>query len=138
MSLELELLHDDDVNLNPTLEPEAIFFDDEEWSAQPAMAGDCAGLGYPEVEVSSKHLLEIDLDDGDRDPLPQVSELDPSRESLQLSHFVSAGDLSRAFESIAWDSSDLARITPGLVRFWLVLRDLRGGSDFTERSVCVL
>jgi hypothetical protein len=63
---------------------------------------------------------------------------------LQLSHFTTAGDLSRAFESIAWDSAELQRQVswtapkaPGLVRFWLVLRDFRGGSAFTERAACV-
>ena len=54
------------------------------------------------------------------------------------------GDLARAFDAIAWDSEQLERQVswtapkqPGLVRFWLVLRDFRGGSAFSERAVCV-
>jgi hypothetical protein len=76
--------------------------------------------------------------------LPRPTKLDPARESLQLAHFTTAGDLSRAFDTIAWNTDELSReVTwrapsePGLVRFWLVLRDFRGGSAFVERAVCV-
>jgi hypothetical protein len=80
----------------------------------------------------------------DRDPLPRPTKLDPSRESLQLAHFTTLGDLTRAFDTIAWDTDELSRevtwtapLEPGLARFWLVLRDFRGGSAFVERSACV-
>jgi hypothetical protein len=144
VTLELELLRDNDVNTNPELQPDAIAFDDAPWAELPAAAGDCAGLGFPEVPIGSKHDIAVQLDEGDRDRLPRPSQLDPSRESLQLSHFATAGDLARAFETIAWDSDQLARRVswtapkqPGLVRFWLVLRDFRGGGAFAERAVCV-
>jgi len=141
---ELELVREDDVNENPELEPDSIRFDDVEWPALPPALGDCGGLGFPEVAAQSDHSLTVQLSEDDRDPLPRPSELDPAREALQLSHFVSDGDISRAFESISWDSDELTRTatwkapaTPGLVRFWLVLRDLRGGGAFSERAVCV-
>lgn len=144
IQMELELARDGDVNLNPELEAESIRFDDEAWPELPATDGDCEGLGYPEVDVSSEHTVTVLLDESDRDALPHPSELDPERESLQLSHFISAGDISRAFESIAWDSDELSRQvtwkapeTPGLVRVWFMLRDLRGGGAFAERAVCV-
>lgn len=144
IQLELELAHEDDVNLNPELQASAIFLDDQAWPEASPIGGDCVGLGFPEVEPSSEHSVTVELDESDRDALPRPSELDPARESLQLSHFVSDGDISRAFESIAWDSDELTRAvtwkappTAGLVRFWFVLRDLRGGGAFTERAVCV-
>ena len=144
LTFALELSREDDVNLNPALEPASLTFDGEEWPAAGALDGDCAGQGYVEVEAGSKHAFEVALSEDDRDAVPHPERLDPVRESLQLSHFVTGGDLSRAFESIAWDSDELLRRTtwtapktPGLVRFWLVLRDLRGGGDFTARSVCV-
>jgi hypothetical protein len=144
VTLELELARDGDVNSNPELEPDGIAFDADAWPELPAVAGDCAGLGFLEVPASSKHDITVLLDESDRDPLPRPSELDPARESLQLSHFTTGGDLTRAFETIAWDSSVLERHVswtapkePGLVRFWLVLRDFRGGGAFTERAVCV-
>jgi hypothetical protein len=144
VTLELELAHAGNVNTNPDLQPETIAFDDAPWPELPAAAGDCAGLGFPEVPVGSRHDIAVQLDEDDRDRLPRASSLDPARESLQLSHFATAGDLARAFETIAWDSDQLARKVswtapkqPGLVRFWLVLRDFRGGSAFVERAVCV-
>jgi len=145
VALELELSREDDVNENPELQPEGIAFDGDVWPELAALAGDCAGLGFVEVAAGSKHSITIELDESDRDPLPRPGKLDPSRESLQLSHFATAGDLARAFDAIAWDSEQLARQVswtapkqPGLVRFWLVLRDFRGGSAFSERAVCVL
>ena len=144
IQLEFELARDGDVNLNPELEASAISFDDATWAELPAVDGDCKGLGFPEVSVGSKHGITVQLDESDRDGLPRASDLDPARESLQLSHFATAGDLTRAFETIAWDSDELTRQLswtapkdPGLVRFWLVLRDFRGGSAFVERAVCV-
>jgi hypothetical protein len=144
VTLELELARPDDVNHSPTLEADSISFDGETWPELEAAPGDCAGLGYDEVAAGSSHSIEVALDAADRDALPHPSSLDPKRESLQLSHFATAGDLSRAFDAIEWDSDDLVRRASwtapkqsGLVRFWLVLRDFRGGSDFTERAVCV-
>lgn len=144
IALELELARDDDTNLNPELLPEDLTLDDETWPELPAVDGDCTGLGFAEVAAGSKHRLGITLDDADRDPLLHPSNLDPTRESLQLSHFTTAGDLEHAFQSIAWDSNQLEREVewtapkePGLVRFWLVVRDFRGGSAFTQRVVCV-
>jgi hypothetical protein len=144
VQLELELAHDDDVNYNPELQPDHVAFDDAVWPEQSAVDGDCAGLGFVEVAVGSVHRIAVQLDESDRDPLPRPTKLDPSRESLQLAHFTTSGDLSRAFDTIAWDTDELSReVTwtaprePGLVRFWMVLRDFRGGSAFVERSLCV-
>lgn len=144
LQLELELAHDGDVNRNPVLQADSIAFDGAAWATATATDGACTGLGLPEVAQDSKHDLVVELDESDRDTLPRPSKLDPARESLQLSHFVTGGDVTRAFESIAWDSPQLHRQVSwtapkqsGLVRFWFVLRDLRGGGDFVERAVCV-
>jgi hypothetical protein len=144
VQLELELSRPGDVNRNPELPADSITFDDNAWAELPAVDVDCAGLGFPEVASGSQHRIDVRLDESDRDALPRPSKLDPSRESLQLSHFISAGDISRAFETIAWDSDELNRHvdwtapkTPGLTRAWFMLRDFRGGGAFTARSVCV-
>jgi hypothetical protein len=132
------------VNHNPELRPDQIVFDDAVWPELAAVDGDCDGLGFIEVAVGSEHRIAVQLDESDRDPLPRPTKLDPSRESLQLAHFTTSGDLSRAFDTIAWNTDELSRevtwaapAEPGLARFWLVLRDFRGGSAFVERSVCV-
>jgi hypothetical protein len=144
IQLELELARTDDVNTNPELQAEAITFDDAVWPDVPLTDGDCTGLGLPEVEPESTHAVEVELDESDRDPLLRNSELDPTRESLQLAHFVSGGDITRAFETIAWNGDELQRRVdwrapkaPGLARIWFVLRDFRGGGAFAERAICV-
>lgn len=79
----------------------------------------------------------------------QKNSADPARESLQLSHFASAGDLSHAFPqliasdpanrvSFRWTAPSNAPAGGRLVRFWFVARDGRGGSDFTERALWAL
>jgi hypothetical protein len=145
LTFELELAREGDVNQNPTLEPTSLAFDGEPWPELAAVDGNCSGLGYVEVAAGTEHSFEVALGQDDRNGVPHPDSLDPVRESLQLSHFTTGGDLSRAFESIPWDSDELLRRTTwkapkqaGLVRFWLVLRDFRGGADFVERSVCVL
>jgi len=144
VTLEVELSRPGDVNSNPELPPDSLGFDGDVWAELPLVDGDCTALGFPAVAPRSKHSITVELQESDRDRLPRPTALDPSRESLQLSHFATAGDLTRAFEMIAWDSDQLSRQVswsapkePGLVRFWLVLRDFRGGSAFVERAVCV-
>jgi len=144
VQLELELARDGDVNQNPELPEASVTFDGHAWPELRVVDGLCSGMGFPEVAAGSVHDVGVALAESDRDPLPRSSNLDPARESLQLSHFVSSGDITRAFESIAWNSDDLQRhvswtapTTPGLTRFWFVLRDFRGGGAFTSRAVCV-
>src|SRR4051812_26650513 len=109
VALELELARVDDVNSNPELQAGSISFDGEAWPGLPAVEGDCVGLGFPEVAVASRHVIGVALDARDRDRLPRPTAQDPARESLQLSHFATAGDLARAFETIAWNSDQLSR-----------------------------
>jgi len=144
VQLELELSRSGDVNSNPELQADSITFDDQVWPEAPLVEGDCSGRGLPEVAPDSTHVVGVALDEGDRDALPRPRELDPARESLQLAHFVSGGDITRAFETIAWNDESLERRVdwkaprePGLSRLWLVLRDFRGGGAFTERAICV-
>ena len=144
LQLELELARTDDVNSNPELQADSLRFDDELWPDVPLVDGDCTGLGLPEVEPESTHAVGVMLDESDRDSLPRASDLDPARETLQLAHFVSGGDITRAFETVAWDSKELKRRVdwqapkePGLQRIWFVLRDFRGGGAFGERAICV-
>ena len=130
-----------ELNHNPVLEPEALSFDGEIWAA----GNDCALL--PEVPRGSTHALELLLDESDREPLEQSASVDPEREPLQASHFTTGGELERAFTQIPADQSDLGvRVSwkapvvqpqSGLVRFFFVVRDSRGGTDWLERALCV-
>ncbi len=70
-----------------------------------------------------------------------------AREVLQLSHFATAGKLARQFsiyegdttdQTVEWTPPTGAEAPPdGLVHFWLVVRDGRGGNAWAERALCV-
>lgn len=147
VSLEFELAREGDVNTNPGFSDPAITLDGATWSApsRELTLEDCAQGELPTLPAGSgKHALSIALESDARDALPKGHELDPDAESLLVSHFSSAGELERAFSSPAQDEP--VRVTwkaparaegPLLVRFWFVVRDFRGGSDFTERALCV-
>ena len=98
---------------------------------------------------SPRHLVRVDVREDARDPLAQVIEGDPLREELRLSHFSTDGGFTRAFSALAadepsnsvelpWDAPWAAPEGGQLVRFWFVLRDLRGGSSFVSRALCVV
>ncbi len=129
------------VNQNPIIEPEALSFDGQIWAA----GSDCALV--PAALPGSQHALELLLDESDREPLVPVYSVDPLREPLQASNFATGGELERAFTNIPADQSDLSvrvdwqapRVAPesGVVRFFFVVRDSRGGTAWQERAVCV-
>jgi len=149
VSLEFELARAADVNLNPSFATEPLRLDGAAWTTG---AGDtaCAGSGLVEVRAGSgDHEVAVEVAGDARDPLPRLEDFDPEREELQLSHFSSDGRLDRPFSGLAADSPEsevrvswrAPRSAPPegeLVRFWFVVRDLRGGSDFTTRALCVV
>jgi hypothetical protein len=130
-----------ELNFNPSIEPEALSFDGAVWQA----GSDCALV--PSVAPSSGHAIALLLDEGDREPITPETSADPDREVLQASHFATGGELQRAFTIIQADQSDLgvslewkapaAAPEGGLIRFFFVVRDARGGSDWLERALCV-
>jgi hypothetical protein len=76
----------------------------------------------------------------------------PRRESIQLSHFATAGKLPRQLSfidskderdpadvSVKWTPPAAAEVPAAglLVRFFFVARDLRGGLDWQSRALCV-
>lgn len=150
VSLDFLLATPDDINQNPDFADDSLLLDGAPWPLAPAATEPCQGLGLPELPYSkAEHSIGIRPPDSARQPLAQKSSADPARESLQLAHFSSAGDLSSAFSNllatdpatsvtIRWTAPNDAPAGGKVVRFWFVLRDGRGGSDFTERALCVL
>jgi hypothetical protein len=150
VSLELELARADDVNMNPGFADPALALDGEDWPDADLASEPCAGAGLLEVAAgSARHLVRIDVRDDARDPVQPVIEDDPLREELRISHFSTDGGFTRAFTALAaadvansvevpWDAPPAAPEGGQLARFWFVLRDLRGGSSFVTRSLCVV
>jgi hypothetical protein len=126
------------VNTNPSLG--VLAFDGEEWSD----GSDCAKL--PKVAPKSTHRITILLDEEDRDPLIPEYDVDPVRETLQISHFTDHGSFEAAFTVVEAESSELERTAVwkapskvpegGVARIFIVVRDGRGGTDWATRTVC--
>jgi hypothetical protein len=147
VTLEFELARPDDVNRNPRFGEPALALDGAPWPATAPAS--CEGDDVVRVRAGSgSHAVRIAVAADARDPVPPEGELDPERESLRVSHFSDGGELEHAFSSIPFDSEltevsvpwNTPKSVPAegrVVRFWFVLRDLRGGSDFLERAVCV-
>lgn len=131
-------------NSNPTFT--SVQLDGTELPAASAGTTNCSLL--TSVPRGSRHTLRVELDELSRDPLPEETGADTTRESLLVSYFIDQGDLDHAFSSIrstapvaagsaVWTAPGRVGDAPRLARFVVVARDGRGGSDFVERRVCV-
>lgn len=150
VSLEFELARPKDVNSNPRFAELPLLFDGAEWTAPDELPAACVSSDLPQVSAGSGvHEVALAVAADARDAVPQEGDLDASHESLLLSHFSTAGELERAFSTLGTDMASTEARVPwtapksappeGLtVRFWFVVRDFRGGSDFLERALCVL
>jgi hypothetical protein len=136
-------------NHNPSFERAQLAWDGQSWAPSPSAAGEACSPEDLRVIAGSKHELRVEASAGDREALARNSELDPSRETLALSHVVSAGELERPWSfvdpedersdfSVTFTAPKTVSSAGQRVRFYLGLRDLRGGADFTTRDVCVV
>lgn len=151
--LDVPLQQGDQGNHNPTAD-RAFTLDGAAW---PPPAGDDPCVQGPRVAAGSKgHVIGNLTQGSDRERYalvlgaPPVST--PARERLQISQFTTAGELKSQFSfvessdedeettvDVSWDAPDAAEIpTSGkAVTFTFVVRDDRGGADWTTRSLCV-
>lgn len=154
VSLEVPLQLGPDVNHNPTAD-RAFTFDGNAWPA-PAPGDDPCVLG-PRVAAGSKdHVIGNTTDGADRERYtvlagdPPVAT--PARERLQISQFTTAGKLKSQFAfvesadesaattvDVTWEAPEPADVAPAgtPVTFTFVVRDERGGTDWTTRQLCV-
>jgi hypothetical protein len=147
VAFEFELGGPEQSNRSPSFGADALSLDGEPWPASAETACDPGPL--PQVLAKSRHALQIVLADSDFELLTRETSLDPARETLLVSPFSSAGELSHGFISlsadapanqrrVSWDAPALDAALPSLVRFYFVVRDARGGQDFTSRALCVV
>ena len=154
VSLDLPLQRADDANHNPIAD-RAFTFDGEVWPARAASDDPCV-LG-PRVAAASKgHVIGNTTAGSDRE-LYAVLAGDPpvatqARERLQISQFTTAGELKSQFSfveatdesaattvEVAWEAPPAGEVAAGgtSVTFTFVVRDDRGGADWTTRMACV-
>lgn len=154
VSLALPLQLGADANHNPVAD-RAFTFGGAAWPARAAGDDPCA-LG-PRVSAGSlDHAIRNTTDGVDRERYtvvigdPPIAT--PTRERLQISQFTTAGRLKSQFAfveanddspattvDVTWDAPEADEIPASgtLVTFTFVVRDERGGADWTTRTLCV-
>jgi hypothetical protein len=153
-SASIRLQVGDETNHNPVAD-RAFTFDDQPWAPLAAGADPCA-VG-PHVSAATKDHVIGNLTQGtDREPYTAVlgdpPVATPVRETLQISQFTTAGELKSQFSfvdaadanatttvDVKWNAPAAAGVpAAGLpVTFTFVVRDDRGGIDWTTRVACV-
>lgn len=143
VSLVVALQRGDEANHNPIAD-RAFTLDGQPWPA-----GDDPCSTGPRVSAGTKdHVIGVIAEGTDREPFTATvgGVATPSRESLQISQFTTAGKLASQFSFVeATDTSaetalDVAWEAPAsaqAVTFTFVTRDNRGGTDWTTRAACV-
>jgi hypothetical protein len=139
-------------NRSPDLSGAAVVLGGAPWALPAAEA--CASLpqiaaGGParSIGITLFGQREVYQSAANAEQIPR-----PRRESIQLSHFATAGTLPRRFSfidaaderdpatlDVDWTPPPAAEVPPAglVVRFYFVARDLRGGLDWQSRSLCV-
>ena len=146
MEVRVEL--DEEMNTNPAVSADALSFDGAPMVETAPPAEDCSLPGAMTIARADggQHRIVMALSPSDRDALRAL--LGPSLETLLVSHFSSAGSLARAVSvieggsvdlsvAVDWESPHSAPATGMLVRFYFVVRDLRGGVDWSVKRLCV-
>jgi hypothetical protein len=154
ISLVMPLQQGDDANHNPTAD-RSFTLDSAAWPAPTATDDPC--VQGPRVTAGSKdHVIGDTTEGSDREPFTVVAgdppATTPARESLQISQFTTAGKLKSQFSfveatdqnatttvDVTWDAPEAALVPAAgaAVTFTFVVRDDRGGTDWTTRTLCV-
>jgi hypothetical protein len=156
LTLNLALGQDDQVNHNPRVDNARITLDGKSFAADTGdvAQGSCSDDdSVPQLKANGKeHKLTLELDASVREQYREEQGRSEQLEDLQISHFVTAGELERQFSfvedgqagvnprvKLSWDAPKAKAVAEGgeLVRFVFVVRDLRGGLAVTERALCV-
>ncbi|HVV16072.1 MAG TPA: hypothetical protein VHH90_02625 [Polyangia bacterium] len=154
VTVDLPLQQGDQVNHNPVAD-HSFSLNGASWPA--SVAGDDPCAQGPRVAAgSTDHVIGNTTEGADRERYTAVSGdppvAMPSRENLQISQFTTAGKLKSQFSfveasddaattivDVRWDAPEAADVpAAGLaVTFTFVVRDDRGGTDWTTRALCV-
>lgn len=143
-----------DENRQPSMQQTELRFDGKEWEEGSALTRGC--MAQPElpqaVADEKEHRITIVLGPDARE-LYVGADREATYEELQLSTFVSAGELERQFSfvspsddrerptvEIKWTAPKAKHLTGADegVRFVLLVRDARGGLARLERALCAV
>jgi hypothetical protein len=142
-------------NLNPSFASVGVDFDDATWptwiepSESSSVCLDHAALTPTVTADGAAHHIALGLPKDLAEPLSPLTSHSATSETITLSHYTTAGDLERAFSAVditlpapqvtvTWTAPANVPADGQLVRFHFVLRDGRGGTDWTTRALCVV
>jgi hypothetical protein len=152
-SVSIRVQTPDTVNHNPTAD-HGLLFDGQPWPALAAGADPCAA-GPTVVAGSEDHAVTVTTEGTDREAYTVLFGDPPAptakREALQVSFFTTSGKLKSPFAfveaadpspetpaAVSWNAPKPANVpAPTPVTFTFVVRDGRGGTDWTTRAACV-
>ncbi|WP_394843977.1 hypothetical protein LZC95_43850 [Pendulispora brunnea] len=130
-------------NRNPHIDAADLLLDGQPWTTEDGL---CEGALPRIVADDAKHEVALVVRESNRETI------DGGRETMQLSHFTTAGRLDRLYSvldgtdpavdkalSVSWEAKpDTAPPAGGMVvHFYFGLRDSRGGMDFATRALCM-
>lgn len=152
VTFEVTVDHGGANNLNPSLRGDPLKLESSSWlSLEGAVDEPCVDqeerVDLPRASAGGRTVsISYAPDEADREKLS-----DGSGESLLMASFSDAGELERTFSVVEWGTTGLkesielgwsppTQAPPGgkVVHFYFVLRDSRGGSDWTERALCLV
>jgi hypothetical protein len=141
--LELEVTRDGKSNRNPTLEGATLSFDGAAW---PAPSQALLALESCSKSDAEPALPIVSAGGGTRQIAAALpADAREAGETLFVSHFSTGGRLERPLSVLEPEQQELTirvgwKPPPAgqLARFYFVARDLRGGVDWTARTLCVV
>jgi hypothetical protein len=137
-------------NQNPSLQDDVLTIDGESWlppNVDEELA--CGSPNVPDIAATDEVTIRLRGRGNDRETLEGAEFAAAARETLTYTHVATWPGLERAYSAVEGDAKDaLVEVTfqnegdldgsrGRLVRFALVVRDGRGGSDWIERWFCL-
>jgi hypothetical protein len=158
VKLTVKVAHGDDGNRNPSLAGARLTLAGKIWeAATPAGIGDGSCKDDEtllKVKAGAKtQSIELSLEAASRETYPDARSGEEELETLQISHFATLGELDGQYSFVEtddeserptvtfhWDPPAARTVSAEgeLVRFVIVVRDLRGGLSSLRRALCVV
>jgi hypothetical protein len=144
-----------EMNHNPSFHGDELSFDGKPWAideVEDSTQIDCADENRSILRIPAKpaeYQLKLAVPRSWSEPLKQLTVHSSTQEALQISHFVTLGELERAYSliegisststvTVGWKVPEPAVKQATRVRFYFVVRDGRGGVDWARRSICLI
>lgn len=135
-------------NDNPNLQDDELSLDGKLWTAPPdGTQPACGAEGVPNVDADETATIRLRAKGRDQEALDSAEYAAATRETITYTHVATWPSLARPYSALEADETHFEVTftneaeppkSPGaLVRFALIGRDGRGGTDWLERWFCL-